>query len=374
MRYHRTLISFFASLALLGVGVTQDQATPPQQEPLSLGEIARRYQQQKQAQGAVPSQQATGSLKTASKMSDDEDLYKAQIQQLLSQRNFAELEKSADEDRRTKARFAGGVWKLYVFYDAFTQPATSGHPTMTDWNVLFSTLKEWTEAKPESITAPVALARAYIGYAAEARGSGFADTVTETGWKLHDERTEQARQILIKAAKLKRRCPFWYQAMQNVAMSQGWEKSEAKALFDQAVAFEPDYYHYYREYINFLLPKWYGEDGEAEQFANEIAGRMTGDQGDFLYFEMASAINCQCGNNEDHMANLSWPRIKRGYEVLQRLYGTSNLKDNRFAYMAFLAQDKSAAQEAFMRIGQGWNPYAWRNRQYFDAVKAWASR
>ncbi len=81
--------------------------------------------------------------------------------------------------------------------------------------------------------------------------------------------------------------------MQQLAIAQGWNRSQARQLLDQAVAFEPDYYHYYREHANYLLPKWYGEPGEAEAFAEEASNKVGGQEGKFVYFEIASLIMCQ---------------------------------------------------------------------------------
>jgi hypothetical protein len=44
---------------------------------------------------------------------------------------------------------------------------------------------------------------------------------------------------------------------------------------------------------------------------------------------------------------------------------------NRFAYMATLAGDKSAAQEAFAQIGSNRDTTVWPSG-YFERVKAWA--
>jgi len=124
-------------------------------------------------------------------------------------------------------------------------------------------LKSWVSEKPRSISARVALAEAYLAWASDARGSGYVDTVSESGWKLFEERSAEARRILDKAANLPTKCPEWYVAMQNVALSQNWSLADARALLNQASAFEPDYYYYYRMYANFVLPKWNGEPGDA---------------------------------------------------------------------------------------------------------------
>lgn len=363
------IVLYFCSLAF----AIQEQA-PQQQEPLSLGEIARRYQQKKQSNVTAVNQSSEPETASGSEAGspDAEDRYKLQVLQLFSQRNFSELERLASEARSTKGRFPGGVWKLYLFYEAFAQPAGPFPVADSGRKTELTILQDWLTTNPDSITAPVALATTYVGYALDARGGGFADTVTDTGWNLYEKRMEQARMALVDASRLKNRCPHWYEVMLQIATFQGWSKDKAKALFDEAVSFEPDYYHYYREYTNFLAPKWYGKEGEAEQFANKVASRMGGPQGAFLYFEMASVINCQCGSDEVHMANLSWPRIKQGYAALQQLYGSSNLKDNRFAYMAFLAKDKPAAREAFARIGSTGGAGTWRDAQNFQIVREWA--
>jgi hypothetical protein len=103
-------------------------------------------------------------------------------------------------------------------------------------------------ARPESATAQIAFASTYENYADKARGSGYANTVSEDGWKLYAQRNALAASTLAEAAKLKEKCPYWYEAVQDLALAQGGNKSQAKKLLENAAAFEPTYYHYYREY------------------------------------------------------------------------------------------------------------------------------
>jgi hypothetical protein len=56
-----------------------------------------------------------------------------------------------------------------------------------------------------------------------------------------------------------------------------------------------------------------------------------------------------------------------------QLYGYSTLKNNRYAHMAYEAQDKEAAREAFAKIGEDWDHTVWRGGSAnFDRAKAWA--
>ena len=95
-------------------------------------------------------------------------------------------------------------------------------------------------------------------------------------------------------------------------------------------------------------------------------------RGLFVYFEIATLLNCDCSNNASKLTLLSWPKIKEGYAAMERLYGTSKLKMNRFAFLATVIGDKAAAKETFARLGNDWDPTVWRNRAKFDAGKAWA--
>jgi hypothetical protein len=349
------------------------QAQTGTQENPSLSDIARQNRQNAQPSTTHP--EVTPRIADLSAVSEDqsnEDQYKREMQELLSQRKFEALDKAAREARATKTRFPGGIWKLYVFYEAVTSPAAADSASEADWTAHMAALKSWAAAQPQSITARVALAQAYVNWGWKARGKGFADTVTERGGNLLDERVEQARTTLMSAAGLQEKCPYWFEAMQHVALSQGWDKSRARALLDQAVSFEPGFYHFYREYVNFLLPKWYGEEGEAEAFVSEVSSRVGGPEGAFLYFELATVINCSCGSQGTDIGGMSWTKIKQGYAALEQLYGTSSLKMNRFAYIACLAGDNATAHDVLAKIGTNWDAKTWGTRQRFDSARMWA--
>jgi hypothetical protein len=349
-------------------------AARPRADNAVLMQAVRQYGQNNHPSGvaAVP-QRAPESTNSAHTLRDDEGEYQGEIAGALVEKNFNALEGAAHEARTEKSRFSGGVWKLYSFYTALSAPIVGQQATDEDWKFHIATLKAWGAAKPESVTARVALAETYINFADHARGQGYANTVSDAGWRLHAERNALAASTLLEAAQLQEKCPFWYEVMQHVALGQGWDKSQARELFEQAVAFEPGYYHFYREYAYYLLPKWYGKPGDAAAFADEVSKRVSGPEGKFIYFEIASLITCQCDSNDSHMDSLSWPTIKEGYAALGQLYGLSVLKTNRFAHMAYEAGDQAAARGAFAMIGDDWDHQVWKSSANFESAKLWAS-
>jgi hypothetical protein len=208
-----------------------------------------------------------------------------------------------------------------------------------------------------------------LSYGSKARGSGFAHTVTDEGWEKYGERADLARSIL---QEVPNRDPYWYFSMMVVALQQGWPKSRTKALLDESISFEPGFYHVYRQYANYLQPKWYGAEGDLEAFANAISQRIGGEEGEFVYFEIASLFYCGACGNSPNPADMEWRKIKDGYAALEHLYGTSPLKMNRFAMLAAKFGDKAAAREIFEQIAEHWDPEVWGDRQAFQKAKLWA--
>lgn len=235
--------------------------------------------------------------------------YQNGVARMLREEEFERLDCLADQVRSGRERFPGGAWKLHLLYAGLYLPVEyPQHATQEDWTVLLQHLRRWIAARPNSITARVAFAWAHLQYAWDARGDGYANTVSESGWKLFEQRTAEARKILEEASRLPDRCPEWYLAMQKLAENESWGKNEARSLFEEAFKFEPDYYYYARLLAYYLLPKWSGSPGDTEIFMQEIANRVGGDAGNILYFRVATYVLCGCSDDP----HLSWPRILKG--------------------------------------------------------------
>jgi hypothetical protein len=224
--------------------------------------------------------------------------YQAAIAQLFAQEKFEELDRIAHEARATKARFPGGYWKIELLYHPLASPAAGMNASDAEWQQYLGRLQRWMQQRPNSITARVALAWLYDNYAWKARGGDYADSVSDDGWRLLAERAGMARKILEDAQALPEKCPEWYSAMMSIAAAESWDAEQAQALFEQAVAFEPEYYPYYQDRAETLLPKWGGEEGDTAAFAEAAANRLGGKKGDVLYFYMGAKIICACDKTQ----------------------------------------------------------------------------
>jgi hypothetical protein len=298
--------------------------------------------------------------------------YQAKIKELVLESNFAELEKIAQQNRTDRGLLRGGSWKSWAFYGQLGDPPSAGKQTDEDYQNHLTRLNEWTAAYPNSAAARIALARFYTNYADFARGGGYANTVSDAQWSLYGERTALAERQLFEAARLKDRDAPWYQAMQEVAFNQGWAKENAQELLAQALAFEPSYYHFYREYADYLKPQWYGEPGEIARYAEQASLQLKDPEASILYFRFTSTLACNCEPQIADLPGLDWAKYKSGYSYVTKLYGVDNVNANRLAWVAYKMGDKVTAQQAFasvdhMEMGVWWGPHTFAN------ARDWAS-
>jgi hypothetical protein len=310
----------------------------------------------------------------SSNLATDSDLdsqparsFKIQVRTHFNQENFSQLDEIAEAARSQKQRFLGGGWKLKAFYDVLREP---GSLTSTDdvWNAHIDRLKRWIAASPNSSAPRVALARAYLRFAWKARGNGMGDTVTSQGWTLFSERVQKARDTLDDAKSISAANPQWHVEMETVALAQGWDRATTEKVVEDASNVEPGYFYTYDQYVNYLLPKWYGQPGDSEDFLKSISDRIGGAEGDFIYFQIARSLNC-C-RPKLQMPNLSWDRVKQGFVALEKLYGSTNEQMNAFAYMAVRQGDSETAQQLFTRIADNWDEVVWGSKDRFERSKA----
>jgi len=241
----------------------------------------------------------------------------------------------------------------------------------SQWGPLLHQLRVWRETRRRSITARVAPGYALVGYAWNARGSGYAFRVSRRGWQLMSERLDQAHVVLMDARQLPTSCPGWYSAEQRVALGQGWGRAAYDSLFEEAIARHPDFEAYYTLKAYHLLPRWYGKPGEWEVFATEIASRLPDSLGARIYAHILLS-QAEYYDNIFEDAAVSWPRAKRGFRLLEADSPNSVEILSEFAYFACCAGDREEAKRLFKRIGARVELGVWTDDQAFLRARAWA--
>jgi hypothetical protein len=278
----------------------------------------------------------------------------------------------AETARRTKSRFAGGTWKLYVLYRGLREPAGGLKASEEEWNQHLDRLGAWAQQSRESVTARVALAEAFFRYAEKERALDDAsrrpgaEPLQEDPWAVIHDRLHAAQLALKDASEMPTKCPHWYFVTLEL------EGRPSQALFDEAVAFEPDYYPYYRLQAMLLLVTGAGDASPREQKLAETASQGKSDEGKIIYYQIAATLNGNWETKQWPMVQLPWERVQEGFEASEKKYGTSLFLQNQFALIAFRAHKHEAAKQQFIRIGQNWDEQTWGTRAYFENSRKWA--
>ena len=293
--------------------------------------------------------------------------FRQETHALFTSRNFGELEKRAAALRASKATFRNGSWKLTQYYTALECRDTEPEGT---WTLFEKLHRDWVAAYPQSVTPRVALAQFLTNYAWKARGSGWAKDVTENGWKLFGERLEAARQILLEARAFPEKDPYWWRVGMTVALGQNWPKKDFDQITDEAVKFEPKFWGYYLARAHSLLPKWQGQPGEWEAYADRAAALPEG-PGPEIYARIVIYLRGSY-DNIYHESKASWPKTREGLKILRQKYPDSLEILSQTALLAATAEDREAAQAAFKELGETYLPDVWRRPERYVHARHWA--
>lgn len=112
-------------------------------------------------------------------------------------------------------------------------------------------------------------ARYHHGAAWKARGTRYADSVTEAGWKIFGERMTLAERDLEKAWQMETNNVRVPNLMIEVAMAQSRERPQMEIWFERAMAIDPNNYRAAGSKLFYLQPKWHGTQGEMLEFGRQ---------------------------------------------------------------------------------------------------------
>lgn len=297
--------------------------------------------------------------------------FKLALLKKFDAKQFADLEKLEQELRSGKARFAGGDWKLFHFYEVLNSAhVLEDAPIESDWLAVIATLKEWQTQSPTSAVPSLLLADAYTSYAWFARGAGKSQTVTAGRWALFKDRLNQGAFHLNASRRLSKDNPQWYVTAILIARGLEWPSDRAESLLKEVAALEPLYQHAYGMMAIFLLPRWYGEPGDWEKFAQDTADRIGGTEGSAVYNHIVLQVAAVHGGKEFFEQNdVSWRKLQWSFADREKLYGGSVQALNAMCRLAGGIDDMPAARAFMKRIGGDWDQSVWRTRQAFDIFK-----
>jgi hypothetical protein len=302
------------------------------------------------------------------------------VESKLLKRQFEALDGLESELRDPDIRLIGGNSQLYEFYGALGAFATMGLfscNSQVSFDEKRELLEQWIAAKPKSLGAHIALGQLWWNAGYQERGEGYANSVGFFQWissyaDLYKAKTALAN-IDIGAD------PHGYYLLMEIAQDEfGWftnRRGTLDNLYSEGVRAYPLYFHFYSLRAQILQVRWYGQPGELDAYEASLATSPGGDAGSVAYSFIAYKLMQSTERSILLRTNgLSWPLIRSGYAVRERLYGLRNRDWNALLNLALAGVDREAAKAAAAQIGENWDPVVWKERSYFDYAVGWSNQ
>lgn len=288
-----------------------------------------------------------------------------QVRKMFENGKFAELDAMAHNYLVADSQFSDGGSKLGTYYTAFHLSTSTPEMAFPQYIAL---AEEWRRTNPTSVTAQTVLADAWTCYAWKARGGGYASEVKDEEWPLVRERLNKAWEIVNEPlAPGIADSPIRHELLLDLARVRGVERDKFEAMFQDALRKNPDYYYFYVQKAEYLLPKWHGEEGEWQRFITEVVNKNPEGHGATIYTRTAWSLFYSNDWKDFVGSGVSWARMKAGFEEMSRNYPTSTWLLNSEARFACKAGDHETLAILLKRIDS--NKYyseAWDNDSVND--------
>lgn len=292
-----------------------------------------------------------------------------ETRRLRDARDTAGLEALAASLRSEAATLDDSASLISRFYNAAVN-VPEEEPAQSEAMAFY---EKWAADQPGSITAQICLARALTSHAWNARGSGYANTVSDEGWKLFADRLARAWDVLKAARSLPAKCPGWFSTAQTVALGQGWSRDDYMAMVDQAIADYPAYGEFYTNTCYWLTPRWYGERGDFEKWLALRADSYPPADRDRQYARFVWLADRMPVSGEIVFSpdRLDWDRTRHGFELWLQDDPGNLLVRSEYVRLAVLAGDRVTAREQLSLIGPKFLPAIWK-KDTFEKVWLYA--
>lgn len=285
---------------------------------------------------------------------------------LFANETYGLLERYLSDLLASNKRFADGGYPEEAMVDTFGRLM----PGVIDDGRGVRAIAAWRKVAPESQF--LLLAEAHLAWATawNARGSGYANTVSREAWELFAIRLQEAEQILLKAPPSLKDSPAWHLTLLGVALdANNRVATNPEAVFDAAVKRWPTYARFYQLRVGRMVPKWGGSWAQVEAFIRAASRLQPASEGKSLYARLYASL----GGKAPYESSADWEMLKASFEDAIARFPDPKYK-NLYASYACLAKDKAAFGEAMGKMASAeFQPGWWLNGHSADSCVRWAS-
>lgn len=195
---------------------------------------------------------------------------------------------------------------------------------------------------PEGDSLPDLIAGLFlVNYAWDARGDGFAGTVTADGSHLFEERLEEAERRLIKAWELDKTNSQAAARLLYVCIGLGRDRDVMEEWFRKALEANPNETSAYIGKIDFIHPKWHGSTEELLEFGRQMA--KSPNWADKVPMYLPKVHNDLASHTSDFIGYFRknpeiWKEIEPVMEEMRKLYPKSRYGASWYVYYSWLCE------------------------------------
>ena len=214
----------------------------------------------------------------------------------------------------------------------------------------------------------IVLADYHVKAGWNARGTGYADEVTEEGWKLLRTHLQAAADLLKEAYRLHPEYPEAARRMISVSLGLDAPPHEPPRLwFDRAVAADFEGKKSYDSFLNTLLPRWNGSHREMLEFGRECLATGRFDTSVPSYYWMTIlAIGQELDRPGDLFRNARiYAESKEvlDHQIRSGVFNTTQWKTYRLC-ASYWAGDFPEAKKILLEIGPRYRRYMGRENPF----------
>lgn len=283
--------------------------------------------------------------------------YARQVASFLVNKRGDVLERMLDEWSAGACMFDDGRPWLTAWVDGHEDAFTIEN----DWSKNLDYVSHLKQTYPDTALSSTAEIQYWTSFAWHARGHGYANSVTQDGWRLYRERLEKAETIAIAAKSHAAVQPMWYEQMLWIQGSLGRPAAERDKVFLEGAKKFKLHYPIYMAMLEFMMPQWGGNWDMIDRLIAWSVENTKETEGNSLYARLYWMT--YTGLRQDTKffggTRASWPKMKSGFEDLMKRHPKSKWNLNNFAKFACLAGDKKTFLQLRRQIGKDVIKEAW---------------
>ena len=195
---------------------------------------------------------------------------------LLKAKDYDAIEATASELQKSGQTDAMKQPFLQSFYEGLALAGSESQP-------LEQIAKEWRAARPNSILARLVEIDLSTSAAWDARGGGYADSITPAMSQNISDALERGAQVIAELPPAANESPLTFTVLLRWGQLGGDGRPFLDAVYHEGNARFPNYLPIFKSRVIDLLPRWFGAEGELIQSLQAYADQIVGAEGDGAY-------------------------------------------------------------------------------------------